>query len=355
VAEAIERERAARWWTLAGVALGIGVLAYTIGRLLSLLLASALVASCHRFGRRSMLRLLFPLSVGYELLLAATIATPAVLVARFQAAGLLTDHPSLVTAAIRFAGNYVAYFNPMFLVVNGDGDARQTTGVGGVLLAATLPLMVVGAVRVVRRWREPFARFVILGIVLSPVPAALTAQAPHALRGAGLFPFLVVLMIEGLAWIAAQLRTQRAIAVALTCALVASATPYFADFFTDYGARAAVAFEAGQDQAIAAAYRDAQSTGRSLYLSTSLGQPAMHLLFAVAAPPPQAAFLATARVHVVSTRAELDMASSGDVLVLGATDRPPPGSRLLFVLRQGVIVRAPVAARVDDQLHVYVD
>ena len=351
-AEAIVRERSGRWWTLAGVALGIGVLSYVIGRLLSLLLASALVATCHRFGRRSMLRLLVPLAAAYAVLLAAALASPAVLFARFQAAGLLSDHPSLLTAAGRFAGNYIAYFNPMFLIVNGDGNARQTTGVGGVILAATLPLIIAGAVRVAMRWREPFARFVILGVVLSPVPAALTAQAPHALRGAGLFPFLVILMIDGLAWVGSLLRTQRVIAGLLTGAVALSATPYFLDVFTDYSARAATAFEAGEDQAIAAAYHEAQ--GHSLYLSTSLGQPAIHLMFAVAAPPPQETFLAEHRVHVVSDRAELDTAGAGDVLVLGPADQPPPGSRLLFVLRQGVVVRAPAAGGVNDQLYVYV-
>lgn len=354
VAEALQRERAARWWTAAGAALGVAVFAYTIGRLLALLLASAAVASGFRSGRRNMLRFLFPLSVAYEVLLAATLANPAVLLARFQAAGLLSDHPSLLTAAGRFARNYIAYFDPSFLVVSGDGNYRQTTGFGGVILAATLPLMLAGLVRLLMRWRQPWSRFVLLGAVLSPIPAALTLQAPHALRGAGLFPFLVVLMIEGIAWAHSLLGSRRVLAAALTGAVALTATPYFVDFFTSYPARAAVAFEAGEGHALATAYARARDSGHSLYLSTSIGQPAMQLMFAVDAPPPQDAFLERAGIHVVSTRAQLDRARSGDVLALGSTDRPPDASRLLFVLHHGAIVWAPTATGAGDQLSVWV-
>lgn len=79
-------------------------------------------------------------------------------------------------------------------------NVRQTSGFGGVLLDATTPLMIIGAAWLISRWRTPYARFVLLGVVVAPIPAALTLSAPHALRGAGLIPFLMVLMVEGTAW-----------------------------------------------------------------------------------------------------------------------------------------------------------
>ena len=263
-----------------------------------------------------------------------------------------TIHPFL-TAATRFLGNYGSYFSPGFLVGHGDGNLRQTTGYGGVLLDATIPFMVIGAIRLVSRWREPYARFVLLGAVVAPIPAALTLVAPHALRGAGLIPFLLMLMVEGIAWVWAVLQTRRLVAVALVTLTVASATPYFVDFFTAYPTRAENAFETGEGAALAMAYADAHSGGHRLLLSATLNQPALQLMYAIAAPPPQSEFVRVARIVVVTTLAELDTAKSGDVMVIGPHDTPPPGARLLFVVDGGRIVKAPASVSSADLLCVY--
>ena len=355
VAEGVARHDALRWWSAAGIALAAAVYAYSMGRLLTALLAGAVVITCHRFGRRAMVRFLFPIAIAYVALLAVSLANPPVLFARAQAVSLFSDHPTLLTAISRFAGNYLSYFNPSFLVVSGDGNLRQTTGCGGVIVATTLPLMVAGLVRLVMRRRDAYSRFILIGLLLSPIPAALTLVAPHALRGAGMFAFLVVLMIEGLAWVQALLGPRRTLAVVLAVLVTLSATPYFVDFFTSYPTRAAAAFDAGEAHALQVAHQRATAGGHWLYLSTSLDQPAILLMWIESAPPPQDAFLTHARVRVISTRAQLDTAAAGDVLALGPRDVPPPGSRLLFVLRGGAVVWGSTGAQSGDQLHVYVD
>ena len=355
VAEAIARQHAERWWSAAGIALGAAVYAYSLGRLLALLLAIAVVATCYRSGRRAMLRFLFPIAIAYVVLLAATVANPQVLFARAQVVSLFSDHPTLLTAVGRFTGNYLSYFSPSFLVISGDGNLRQTTGFGGVVVAATLPLMIAGLVRLGIRWREPYSRFIVLGLLLSPVPAALTMGAPHALRGAGMFAFLVVLMIEGLAWVRELIGSRRTLALTLVTLVALSASPYFVDFFTAYPVRAAAAFDSGEAQAMQVAHQGARAGNHWLFLSTSLDQPAIELMWIESAPPPQDSFLTGARVKVISTRAGLDTAQPGDVLALGPHDVPPSGSRLLFVLRAGTIVWGSTGASSGDQMHVYVD
>lgn len=355
VVEAIARHHSDRWWSAAGIALGAAVYAYSMGRLLTLLLAMAVVVTCYGFGRRAMLRFLFPIAIAYVVLLAATLANPQVLLARAQVVSLFSDHPALLTAVGRFASNYLSYFNPSFLVISGDGNLRQTTGFGGVIVAATLPLMIAGLVRLGMRWREPYSRFIVLGLLLSPVPAALTLVAPHALRGAGMFAFLVVLMIEGLAWARELIGSRRTLAVGLVALVALSASPYFVDFFTAYPVRAAVAFDTGEARAMQVAHQHAQAGMHWLFLSTSLDQPAIQLMWIESAPPPQDSYLTAARVKVISTRAQLDTAQPGDVLALGPRDVPPAGSRLLFALRGGAIVWGSTGAVSTDQLHVYVD
>ena len=256
-------------------------------------------------------------------------------------------------AVSRFLENYGSYFSPAFLVGQGDGNLRQTTGFGGVLLDATVPLMVVGAIRLASMWRQPYARFVLLGGIVAPIPAALTLVAPHALRGAGLIPFLLLLMVEGIAWVWLLLRTRRVIGLALVAITLASATPYFVDFFTAYPARAELAFETGEGAALARAYSDAQTGGHQLFLSATLNQPALQLMYAVGAAPPQSDFIRRARIIVVTSLAELDTAKPGDVLVISPNDPPPQGATLLFVVAGGRIVDAPASVSSVDLLCAY--
>jgi 4-amino-4-deoxy-L-arabinose transferase-like glycosyltransferase len=343
----------ARWWTGAGVALAVSVYAYSIGRLLAVLVAGVVVVSFARSGRDKILRFLFPIAVAYVVLAIWSFENPGALLARLQSVGLLADHPSLLTAATRFLGNYGSYFSPSFLVARGDGNLRQTTGFGGVLLDATIPLMAIGAIRLVSRWREPYARFVLLGALVAPVPAALTLVAPHALRGAGLIPFLLLLMVEGISWVWALLQTRRLIALGLVAITLASAAPYFVDFFMTYPTRAENAFETGEGAALVLAYSDAQSGNHRLLLSATLNQPALQLMYAVGAPPPQSEFVRRARIVVVTTVAEADAANAGDVIVISPHDAPPPGARLLFVVDGGRIVDAPTTVSSADLLCVY--
>ena len=355
IAEADVEGASARWWTGAGVALAICIYTYSIGQLLALLIAGVVVLSFARIGRDKLLRFLFPIAAAYVVLGIWSFENPGALLGRFQSVGLFADHPSIVSAAVTFAGNYLSYFSPNFLVLHGDGNLRQTTGFGGVLADATIPLMIIGAVWLAARRRTAYARFVMLGALVAPVPAALTLFAPHALRGAGLFPFLILIMVEGTSWVWTQLRTHLVVAIALVAIVLASATPYFVDFFGGYPARAEVGFEAGEGPALAMAYTDAAAGGHRLILSAALNQPIVQLMYAVGAAPPQSDFLRRARITEVATLAQLDTAEPGDVLVIGPGDTPPPRAHLLFVVNGGRIVRAPTTVSSLDLLRVYQD
>lgn len=356
IAEATQERRGAlRWWSAAGAALGVAVFSYTVGRALAFLVAAAAALDYVRRGRRVILRFLFPVAVAYVILGAWALATPGGLFGRFQKVGLVAGNLSLLNAASTFFSNYATYFSPDFLLLKGDGNLRQTTGFGGVLLDATLPLMLLGAIRLLTRWREAYPRLILAGTVLAPVPAALTLAAPHALRGAGLIPFLVVLMIEGTGWLWSVLRPRAVLAVALAALVAASATPYFVDFFTAYPARAALAFEVGEAEAMRLAYSDAGLGTHALFLSASLNQPAMQLMDAIDAQPPQGAFVRAARITVVTDRSQLRAVRPGDVLVLGPQDTPPSGALLLFLVRGGDVITAPVTPSPADLLRVYRD
>lgn len=355
------------WWWGAGAALGVGVFTYSVARLLVPLVALAALMAFRRSSWRALRAFLLPLVAAAVILGAWALENPGALLARYGVVGLFANHPTPLAAAARFATNYLTYLSPQFLVLQGDGNLRQTTGFGGVLLAVAVPLIAIGIWRLWRRRAEPLPAFVLLGALLAPIPAALTLQAPHALRGAGLIPFFVVFLIEGVAWsLTAGEPAARAVATGwrwllrprvvmglILAATLACAGPYFADYFTAYPSRAAGAFEAGEGTGILDAWDLARAGDHELYLSAALNQPLIQLQFAAEAPPPQAAFVKEAQVEVVTREAQLGSAHPGDIGVFRPGDEIPAGATLLFVVRAGSVVDAPAAVSSQDLLRVY--
>ena len=352
IVETRSAERAAGWWLAAGVALAVSVFTYAPARLLVVLVAGVALVT-HRKRVRLLLPFVAPLLAGYAILGAWSLSHPGALLARFEQVGVFSGGRSPLAVVGRIAGNYLSYFGPDFLVVKGDGNARQTTGFGGVLLSLTLPLIVLGALRLWARRGDPLARFILIGTLVAPIPAALTLSAPHALRGAGLIPFLVLLMAEGTACLWSALRSRHMFAVGASMLLVASSTPYFVDYFTSYPARAATAFDAGEGAALRAAYNAATAAHAELFLSASLNQPLIQLLYAIRAAPPQQDFVRETRITVVVDRRQLRAVTRGDVLVLGVNDRPPSGATLMLLVRGGNLVHAPASGSPQDLLRVY--
>jgi hypothetical protein len=91
------------------------------------------------------------------------------------------------------------------LLLMGDPQERHhVTGSGGAVLLATFILAMAGLLLVIaRRWREPWWRFVLYGLVASIVPGAITDWPFHAVRLMGCAVFLLVLTVPALEWLLA--------------------------------------------------------------------------------------------------------------------------------------------------------
>jgi hypothetical protein len=86
------------------------------------------------------------------------------------------------------------------LLMTGDYHPRHhVQGSGGAILFATFTLAMIGlAVIIVRRWREPWWRFVLYGLAASILPGAITDEPFHQMRLMGYAVFLLVLTIPAL-------------------------------------------------------------------------------------------------------------------------------------------------------------
>ena len=89
------------------------------------------------------------------------------------------------------------------LLMTGDYHPRHhVQGSGGAILFATFILAMIGlALIILRRWREPWWRFVLYGLVTSILPGAITDEPFHQMRLMGYVVFLLVLTIPALEWL----------------------------------------------------------------------------------------------------------------------------------------------------------
>lgn len=327
-----------RQFGLAGVFLAFAIYGYTTARLEILLLAIALGIAWGLARARGWSRALVPVVAGYAVLGVYWLLNPGALTGRFGLISIWADGAPLNVVADRFLTNYVSYFSPGFLFLQGDANPRQNTEIGGMLLWVTAPLLLAGIVVCWQRRREPLVRFLIAAMLLAPIAAALTNNGtPHALRSSVMLPFLIVLAILGADGIRLALRGRaglgRAATAVLGVGLLAQGAVYTVNLYAVYPHGAAADFDTGEIAAITTAR--AVANGHHVYLSNTLDQPYIEACFALVPRPPShpvtdnaTPVLEAFGLQVVSPGSVEASASSGDMLVLTQYDLLPPSGWL---------------------------
>jgi hypothetical protein len=323
-----------RQFALAGVFLAIAIYGYSTARLEVLLLVIVLAVAWGLARAPGWWRALVPVAAGYAGLAIYALLNPGALTGRLALISIWADGAPLNVVIDRFLANYISYFSPSFLFIQGDANPRQNTGIGGMLLWAMAPLLLAGIVVCWQRRRQPLVQFLVAAIVLAPIAAALTNNGtPHALRSSGMFPLLVILAVLGADGVRLALRDRRRLSRAVIAlvglGMLAQGAIYTFDLYTAYPNRAAAAFDTGQIAAMTTAQAMAQ--GRQVYLSNTLDQPYIEEFFALLPAPPQrpvtdvaAPGLAAFGMQVVAPGSVETNAVSGDMLVLTQYDPAPP-------------------------------
>jgi 4-amino-4-deoxy-L-arabinose transferase-like glycosyltransferase len=190
-----------------------------------------------------------------------------------------------VTDAIgAFARNYLQNLSPDFFFIEGDHSLIQSIAGYGQLHYFCAILIPLGLYRAVRRWRqEPFTRFVVWWVLISPIPAALADwTGGHALRSIGGLPAYQILAALGADYVLAAM-TVRSVALARRCLVVGAAAlalnvGYFLKlFFVDYPVAAAPIFQSEWREVFAEVQR--RETDYDAFLFTSMRTNQLGILY----------------------------------------------------------------------------
>ncbi|MEA2375975.1 MAG: hypothetical protein QOD53_2438 [Thermoleophilaceae bacterium] len=242
----LDADRRPRWgaWHSVGAGLLLGLLTYSYqsGRLLGPALALGLVLFARRGHWRGVAVAWFVYAVTLAPLALFAIRHPGALEARFKTSSYLDDGLPLPTVLGRFAGHYLNSFSPSRLLLHGDPNPRHHLQFLGSMLAATVVLAIVGLVVVLRERRgRPWWRFVLWGLVVAPLPGALTVDRFHTLRLVAMPVFMLVLAAAGAAWLwrsGARQQGRRAALAALLALTVFQGVAFQVRFHRDNDQRA---------------------------------------------------------------------------------------------------------------------
>ena len=249
---AVERaSRLDRWdpSTALPVSAALGAITYVYagGRILAPLLALSLLVVGLRARWRWVLTALLGFALTQLPLLVYTRIHPGALTRRFDATTFITEDMPPWEVAWRTAVNYLQDLQVWHYVVSGDVKPYAHTPGSGAVLGASLALSIAGLVLVLLRHRaDPFWRYAIAALAVSPIPAAITIDRFHAVRLAPFAALLVVVAIPAVDALRKEVVRARwaRVAAAVLAAAGALQFVHFLDNYVTNGPLRASRFEA---------------------------------------------------------------------------------------------------------------
>jgi len=197
-------------------------------------------------------------------------------------------HNRYLSYSLRIAKNYLSHFSPRFLFVTGDEIARSKVPGMGQSLVVLFPFFALGLISLLKI-NTPGKKLILLWFLISPLAAALTFQAPHALRAQNMVIPLTLITALGVASVFAYLAQLHKII--LSCVLVLfflilsyDFAYYYHAYFLHYPKELPFAWQYGFDQ-IAAYTKENYDKYDKIIISDRYDQPYILMAFFLQYPP----------------------------------------------------------------------
>ena len=114
-------------------------------------------------------------------------------------------------ASHAFSG-YIAHFDPKFLFFTGGSHYQYSIPGQGLLYPIFMPLLILGLIFAIKK-RDPFNIFLLAFLAISPIPASITRDSPHALRSLMMILPLIMLSAIGVDYFIKLIKSQKIIFV----------------------------------------------------------------------------------------------------------------------------------------------
>ncbi len=179
------------------------------------------------------------------------------------------------------AKNYITYFNPDFLFVNGGSNYQFSVPGSGLLYVVMLPFVFFGF-WVVFKERKKWQVFMLTWLLIAPLPGAITRDSPHALRSLMMIPPIIIITSLGLRFFVdfiVKTEKQKLIIkwIIIGCFL-ANLVVFEKNYFGDYTRNYSWSWQYGYRQAVDY-IRQNGNQYQTIYFTKFYGEPHEFVLF----------------------------------------------------------------------------
>lgn len=195
---------------------------------------------------------------------------------RLQTVGIFASSPGAFAILTNFTKNYLSHFSPEFLFSEGDKNLRSHQGGIGQLNWLNLPLLIAGIISILRS-RKFICISILILTLISPIPAAITKESPHALRAITMAPLLSIVSAFGLVFIA-NLTRVRYLQALVVLSFFLSFTFYLYNFIYFYPALSSSDWQYGYKR-IFLDYQNQFGKYDQVVVSDAYAQPYIFALF----------------------------------------------------------------------------
>lgn len=103
------------------------------------------------------------------------------------------------------ANNYLLYYKPDFLFINGGSNFQFSVPGTGLLFWVMIPFFLMGIFQVLLK-RKDWQLFILAWLLIAPIPGSITRDAPHALRSIFFIPPIIIISSLGINFLGNKLK-----------------------------------------------------------------------------------------------------------------------------------------------------
>jgi 4-amino-4-deoxy-L-arabinose transferase-like glycosyltransferase len=179
---------------------------------------------------------------------------------------------------VTIAKNYLMHFSPAFLLTNGDGNLRSHPPGFGQIYFLDLVFIAWGLALIFKSRRKELYIPIIL-LLVSPIAAAITREAPHALRSITMPIALVLMAAIGFKPLLEKPNVYKKVMLGVTVSVyLLLFSSYFSKFVNNYTLAASKEWQDGYRQ-IFVNYAGEIDSAKKVIVSDEYGQPYIFSLF----------------------------------------------------------------------------
>ncbi len=178
-----------------------------------------------------------------------------------------------------FLKHYFDHFKADFLFISGDINERLSTRTVGVLYLIELPFLLIGLYFLIKN-KSKTAAILFAWLILSPVPAAMARETPHALRFLNVLPVFQIITAVGIG-LALKIKYLKFIIPAL---YLLSFSYYIFDYYNFYPTRSAGYWQYGYKEAVKEVSR-LEDQYPCVWVTEDAGRPYIYFLLYNKYPP----------------------------------------------------------------------